>query len=412
METASGFVAPRNRLHENRENMNARLRSRYSPIQAAVGLAALFLLAACSSTGPTLELPRAGDRCDEVPEHQRWNDADVPDVGVRPPLLSAHRGGVNLAPENTLAAYRHAFAYGMDFIEIDVRETADGVFVAMHDDTVDRTTNGSGSVSALTWAEIQSLNAADFVPWQGGEYDPSPVPRLEQILELARSAARGIEFDIKSVRNYTALFDLVGSYGLMSRSFFALDPESVEDAHSYDPEIRVIYNVDGDEPAGALFAATRRTAIFGSRRDKFSREKIAAIHDGCSFVLPHSYDRGAEAEAEEFLAGLADGADGAQLNQPDVIAAAARRRIPAELVYLQDPRKVCLRNAHNGFGLPRRLLHVRFIGRDSNLSQLTDRDGCIHLPLSSAEIVISHADGPAVRAVELRAKATHRRQNH
>lgn len=382
--------------------MNWCLRSRCSLIQAAVCLPALFFLAACSSTVTTPELPRAGDRCDERPEPQRWNNAGVPDVGARPPLLSAHRGGVNLAPENTLAAYQHAFAYGVDFVEIDVRETADGVFVSMHDDTVDRTTNGSGAVSALTWAEIQSLNAADFAPWQGSPYDPSPVPRLEQILELARSAARGIEFDIKAVRNYTALFDLVSSYDLLSRSFFALDPESVDDAQSYNPDIRVIFNIDGEEPADALFAATPRTAIFGSRRDKFSREKIAAIHDGCAFVLPHSYDRGAETEAEEFLRGLADGVDGAQLNQPDVIAAAARRRITAELVYVQEQRKVCLRNAQNGFGLPGRLLQVRSIGRDSNLSELTDRDGCIDLPLSSAEFVISHQDSPAVRAVELR----------
>jgi hypothetical protein len=170
----------------------------------------------------------------------------------------------------------------------------------------------------------------------------------------------------------------------------------------------VIFNVDGDEPADALFAATPRTAIFGSRRDKFSRDKIAAIHDGCAFVLPHSYDRGAEAEAEEFLRGLADGADGAQLNQPDVIAAAARRRITAELVHLRDQRKVCLRNAQNGFGLPRRLLQVRSIGHDSKLSELTDRGGCIDLPLSSAEFVISHEDSPAVRAVELRVTAATR----
>src|SRR3990170_178003 len=137
--------------------MNWCLRSRCSLIQAAVCLPALFVLAACSSTVTTLELPRAGDRCDERPEPQRWNNAGVPDVGARPPLLSAHRGGVNLAPENTLAAYQHAFAYGVDFVEIDVRETADGVFVSMHDNTVDRITNGSGAVSALTWAEIQSL---------------------------------------------------------------------------------------------------------------------------------------------------------------------------------------------------------------------------------------------------------------
>src|SRR5688500_5177666 len=89
----------------------------------------LLLVAACTSNVPAPELRRAGDACDQTPEPHRWVDAGVPDVGARPPLLSAHRGGVTLAPENTLAAFRHAFAYGMDFVEVDVRETADGVFV-------------------------------------------------------------------------------------------------------------------------------------------------------------------------------------------------------------------------------------------------------------------------------------------
>lgn len=374
----------------------------------AARIAPLLLLGACSSTVPVQKLPRYGDVCDQMPEQHRWIDAGVPDIGARPPLLSAHRGGVNLAPENTLAAYRHAFAYEMDFVEVDVRETADGVFVAMHDETVDRTTNGSGSVSSLSWAEIQSLNAADFVPWKGSEYDPSPVPRLEQVLDLARSAARGIEFDIKSVRNYNALFDLVASYDLMSRSFFALDAETVGVAQSYDPEIRVIYNIEGDESAAALYAATPRAAIFGSRREKYSPEKIAAIHDGCSFVLPHSYDSGEPLEADEFQRSLAAGADGAQVNQPDVIAAAAQRRVTAELIHLPEQHKVCLRNASNGFGLPQRLLRVRAANLEPNVFDLTDRDGCTKLPLPFGEFMIRHEDSPAVRGVELRVRANPR----
>lgn len=375
-------------------------------ISFAVRAVPLLLLAACASTVPAPELPRAGDACEQIPEPHRWIDAGEPDVGARPPLLSAHRGGVNLAPENTLAAYQHAFAYGMDFIEVDVRETADGVFVAMHDDTVDRTTNGSGAVSSLSWAQIQSLNAADFEPWKGSQYDPSPVPRLEQVLELARRAERGIEFDIKAVRNHTALLDLVAAYGVMSRSFFALDVEHAKLAQAYNPEIRVIFNIAGDEPGAALFAGTRHGVVFGSRREKYSPEKIAAIHDGCALVLPHSYDLGATAEADEFQRGLADGADGAQVNQPDIIAAAARRRISAELVHLPRERKVCLRNAGNGLGLPRRMLVVRPARVDLNLFDETDRDGCIELPLPFEEFVIRHEDSPAVRGVALRVRAS------
>lgn len=362
-----------------------------------------LVLACYCAVASTAELPRAGDFCDEISEPHRWLNAGTPDVGVRPPLLSAHRGGVNLAPENTLAAYRHAFAYDMDFVEIDVRETADGVFVSMHDESVDRTTDGTGNIAELTWAQIEQLNAAAFTPWQGSQYDPSPVPRLEQILDLARLAGKGIEFDIKSVRNFPAFFDMVAAYGLMSRSYFSISGDLASAAQAYNPEIRVILNIEGDESAELLFAETRRTAVYGSRRDKYTPEKIAAVHDGCAVVLPHSYDAGELLEPFEFMRGLDAGTDGAQVNQPDVIALVARRSIPAELVYRADSRRVCLRNANNSFGLPRQLLRVQLARLvDLPLFNVTDRDGCIPFPFRFGDFLVRHDETPAVRHAELR----------
>lgn len=368
-----------------------------------VCILAALLCSGCSVVR-TGELPRAGEACKQISEPHRWANAGEPDIGVRPPLLSAHRGGVNLAPENTLAAYRHAFAYEMDFIEIDVRETADGVFISMHDDTVDRTTNGTGKVAELTWAQIQQLNAADFIPWKGSPYDSSPVPRLEQILELARDAGKGIEFDIKSVRNFPAFVDLVASYGVLSRSYFSISADRVSQAHAYNPEIRVIFNIDGDESPAALFAEAPRTAVFGSRLDKFTPEKIAAIHDGCAVVLPHSYDADEAMELVEFRRALDIGADGAQVNQPDVIAFVAKRRVPAKLVHLESEERVCLRNANNGFGLTQQTLEVQPSGSDSTVPYMTDRDGCIPFSFHSGSYVIRHDATPAVQRVELRVR--------
>jgi glycerophosphoryl diester phosphodiesterase len=72
----------------------------------------------------------------------------------------AHGGGLGRAPANTLAALERAVADGADVLEVDAQLTADGVLVLMHDDTVDRTTDGTGRVDALTLAEIRTLNAA------------------------------------------------------------------------------------------------------------------------------------------------------------------------------------------------------------------------------------------------------------
>ena len=77
----------------------------------------------------------------------------------RYPRRVAHRGGGWLAPENTLAAMRVGYARGYRMVECDVKLTGDGTLMLMHDDLVDRTTNGSGRVAGMTWGEIARLDA-------------------------------------------------------------------------------------------------------------------------------------------------------------------------------------------------------------------------------------------------------------
>ena len=91
---------------------------------------------------------------------------------VRKELNFSHRGGALEFPENTLYAYQRSLDVGADVLEMDVYETADGELVVIHDASVDRTTNGSGSVSAFTLEEIQALDAAYwFVPGRGAVAD-------------------------------------------------------------------------------------------------------------------------------------------------------------------------------------------------------------------------------------------------
>ena len=124
--------------------------------------------------------------CNQTPEPARWLDAGTPDQGAARPLISAHRGALTLAPENTLASYEYAFAFGVALVEVDIQQTKDGKFVALHDDTVDRTTNGTGNIRDLTFDEVRALNAADYEPWKGGPYDGSQVASLEEVLQLAQ----------------------------------------------------------------------------------------------------------------------------------------------------------------------------------------------------------------------------------
>ena len=98
-------------------------------------------------------------------------------------LLIAHRGASGYAPENTLAAFRKAVAMGLSFIETDLQLSRDARFVAIHDDTVNRTTNGQGSVHDLTLAELRRLDAGS---WFGSSFVGERIPTLEEILEFAK----------------------------------------------------------------------------------------------------------------------------------------------------------------------------------------------------------------------------------
>ncbi len=100
---------------------------------------------------------------------------------VPPPV--AHRGASATAPENTVAAFSRALRAGARTLEMDVRFTKDGKPVIMHDATVDRTTNGTGPVSALTLAQVRRLDAGR---WFAKRFRGTRVPTLRQVLRLGK----------------------------------------------------------------------------------------------------------------------------------------------------------------------------------------------------------------------------------
>ena len=106
----------------------------------------------------------------------------------------AHRGASGTRPENTLVAFRRAREIGADYVELDIRATADGVAVVMHDGTVDRTTDGVGPVSELTLAQVKSLDAG---AWFAPEYAGERVPTLAEAVALT-GAGMPLSLEIKA----------------------------------------------------------------------------------------------------------------------------------------------------------------------------------------------------------------------
>jgi glycerophosphoryl diester phosphodiesterase len=105
----------------------------------------------------------------------------------------AHRGEHLHHPENTIPAYRAAVEAGADFIEVDVRTTADGQLVIMHNDTVDARTNGSGAVKDMTLAQIRALDAGVK---SGPQFTGTKAPTFDAVLEFARGKI-GVYVDTK-----------------------------------------------------------------------------------------------------------------------------------------------------------------------------------------------------------------------
>lgn len=100
--------------------------------------------------------------------------------------IIGHRGARREAPENTVPGFRYAVDIGLSAVEFDVQLTGDGHAVVIHDDTVDRTTNGSGPVSKFTLAEIQALDArGDFPDWP----EPCRIPTLAEALDMLNTLA-------------------------------------------------------------------------------------------------------------------------------------------------------------------------------------------------------------------------------
>jgi glycerophosphoryl diester phosphodiesterase len=110
----------------------------------------------------------------------------------------AHRGGAALAPENTLAAFRHALTLPVDAIELDVQMSRDGHAVVFHDETVERLTDGQGNLLDLDLAYLRSLNAAAHFP--GGWPDAEVIPTLTEVLTLVRQSQLQVYIELKPAR--------------------------------------------------------------------------------------------------------------------------------------------------------------------------------------------------------------------
>ncbi len=118
------------------------------------------------------------------------------------PKLIGHRGVKNLKPENTLESIMKAFDLGLECVEIDVKVSKDNIPLLLHDDTLDRTTNGSGLVCDFTFDQINQLDAGYY--FYNSKTDVK-VPSLRSVLDLIKKKQKYLNIELKPNKNYEKL---------------------------------------------------------------------------------------------------------------------------------------------------------------------------------------------------------------
>jgi glycerophosphoryl diester phosphodiesterase len=161
-------------------------------------------------------------------------------------LAIAHRGASGYAPENTFAAFRKALAMGAGFVETDLQLSRDARFVAIHDATVNRTTNGQGAVHDLTLADLRKLDAGS---WFGSEFAGERIPTLEEILEFAKKHDVVFYLELKPFGSWGgehALISALRESGEIARSVvISFDPGTLAAIRKIEPTLMTGLLFDG-----------------------------------------------------------------------------------------------------------------------------------------------------------------------
>ena len=183
-------------------------------------------------------------------------------------LAIAHRGASGYAPENTFAAFRKATAMGAGFIETDLQLSRDARLVAIHDATVNRTTNGQGAVHDLTLAELRRLDAGS---WFGSEFAGERIPTIEEILEFAKKHDVVFYLELKPSGSWGgehALISALRESGEIARTVvISFDPAILANARKIEPTVMTGLLFEGqisDPLAKTIEIGARQLAVRGS----------------------------------------------------------------------------------------------------------------------------------------------------
>jgi glycerophosphoryl diester phosphodiesterase len=247
-------------------------------------------------------------------------------AGKFPVLVVGHRGFSGVAPENTVASFKKAMEIGVDMIELDVHLSKDGQVVVIHDDTLNRTTNGKGKVVSDTLNELKQLDAGS---WFSSEFSGEKIPTLREVLELTRGRTTlNIELKKGDSGPYTIVdladraLEEVEKAAMLNQVLFAsFDSSAIESIREKNPRIPValIYSKSWSSPQEII--GGRPILVLSCRGTVLTETNVSKARQQGIKVLVWTLNT--EEHMEHFLN---MGVDGIITNHPDRLIKILKKR--------------------------------------------------------------------------------------
>lgn len=237
------------------------------------------------------------------------------------PLVIGHRGFSRIAPENTLAAFEAATKFGVDMIELDVTLSKDGKLVVIHDDDLDRTTDGKGPVVKHTLKELKQMDAGS---WLKEKFKGSKIPTLEEVFNQFGNKVM-INVEIKEPTHPTIsvvekVVDLIQKRNLApSVVISSFNHDVLKKVHSLDNSLKIAVLTDKslDKIDAVELTKSLHGISFNPDSQHITKEAVDKLHEAGLLVLPWSHTPDDNPKTIQKLLDI--GVDGIFTNHPDVM---------------------------------------------------------------------------------------------
>ncbi|MBX2922712.1 MAG: glycerophosphodiester phosphodiesterase family protein [Chitinophagaceae bacterium] len=206
---------------------------------------------------------------------QRRVDSILNDFHHRPDrvLVAAHRAPHANQPENSLAAVKEAISMGIDIVELDLRETKDGVLVIMHDKTVDRTTTGKGAVSGMSWKQLKKLRLL-----HNGKPTGERIPTFKEVLKLVKgNIMLDIDYKAEGGRAARSTLKLLRKKGMERQSlFFLYDYKDADTLYAMNPKLQFMTRAYNKDDVDGILQLTMPVPVIHAD-DKFYTDSLMSV---------------------------------------------------------------------------------------------------------------------------------------